>query len=225
MVQLHDRPVVLHSGEGWLSEEDPAEELSALWFDGRRVEARKLRGHEEVDLKGAQGRSLEIDVTLEMGTAREAALHVLRSPDGVEETKISVCHHNHPKTNGTLKIDTSQSSLRTDLIGRPPESTPFKLIDDLRLRNLFDRSIIEEFAYNLQVVPQGNFPRRRVDKLFPLFARQCAVTRVFPYREDSRWVSLFAAGGARIVSMDVWQMHSVRTVFTTWKGASACARN
>ena len=56
----------------------------------------------------------------------------------------------------------------------------------------------------------GRSRRKGIDKIFPLFSRQCAVARAYPEREDSNGISLFSIGGeAQIVSLDVWQMRSI----------------
>ena len=197
--------------DGFLAME-PVEELAELRFDHRKVDVGEIGTNEERAIPEASGRSIEIDVTIEMGTAREAGLYVLRSPDGRERTRIAVNNHYHGKMNDSLILDTSQSSLRTDLVGKPPEVAPFRLGEkkQVRLRILIDRSIIEVFADNLEVDESWAFPRRGVDKIFPLFPRQAAVSRVYPERDDSSGISVYSIGGsAKIVSMDVWQMRSI----------------
>lgn len=191
---------------------EPVEELQALRFDHHRIDVGTLDANEERVLEGVSGKSIEIDITIDMGTAREAGLYVLRSPDGVEQTRISINNHDHGKMNDSLIIDASRSSLRTDLMGKPPEVAPFRLGEKkrVRLRILIDRSIIEVFADNLEVDESWAFPRKGVDKIFPLFPRQVAVVRVYPERDDSAGISAFAIGGsAKIVTMDVWQMRSI----------------
>ena len=192
---------------------EPVEELQKLRFNHQKVDPQALVPNSETVLDSVQGKSLEIDMTLNLGTAREAGLTVLRSPDGMEQTKISIFNVNHPKTNDMLHVDTSQSSLRTDVIGRPPIAAPFYLSEEktVRLRIFVDRSIVEVFADTLQVDPRWAFPRDGIgnSKIFPLFPRQATAVRVYPDRDDSRGISLFARGGeAHIVSMDVWHMRS-----------------
>ena len=65
----------------------------------------------------------------------------------------------------------SSSSLRTDLVGKPPENAPFRLSSDgkVRLRIFLDRSLIEVFADNGECLPEWAFPRKGINKLFPLF--------------------------------------------------------
>ena len=140
------------------------------------------------------------------------AIGKVRSSPFGERTKISIYNHRHGKTNDSLQIDMSYSSLRTDLVGKPPETAPFRLSSDgkVRLRIFLDRSLIEVFADNGECFPEWTYPRKGIDKLFPLFSRQCAVARVYPLQEESNGISLFAIGGeAKVVSMDVWQMRSI----------------
>ena len=98
------------------------------------------------------------------------------------------------------------------MTGRPPETAPFRLSDDkkVRLRIFIDRSLIEVFADNRQCIGKWAYPRKDVKKIFPLFPRQCAVARAYPQQEDSNGISLFSIGGeAKVVSLDLWQMKSV----------------
>ena len=118
-------------------------------------------------------------------------LCVLRSPDGREETRISLFQtkDQHPKTH-SLQIDVSAASLRSDILARTPENGPFTLEqgEPLRLRIFIDRSIIEVFANG----------------------RQCLTIRAYPQRDDSSGVAIFARGGrAKLLALDAWQMESI----------------
>ena len=67
----------------------------------------------------------------------------------------------------------------------------------LELRVFIDRSVIEVFAND----------------------RQCLTVRVYPGREDSRGVSLFARrGNARLVSLECWQMRSIWPELVRFEG-------
>ena len=78
-----------------------------------------------------------------------------------------------------------------------------------RLRIFIDRSIVEVFADNTHCDETWAYPRKK-KWIFPLFSRQFVGSRVYPTREDSRGISFFSRGGvARVISMDVWQMHSI----------------
>ena len=78
-----------------------------------------LSGNEEYLLDNVSGKAIEIELTVEIGTAREVGLYVFRSPSGNERTKISIYSHRHGKTNDSLQIDTSNSSwVQTLLVNR-----------------------------------------------------------------------------------------------------------
>ena len=96
----------------------------------------------------------------------------------------------HGKFPDSLLIDTTQSSLRTDVSPRPPENAPLPLREDhiVELRIFIDRSMIEVFADS----------------------QQFAAVRVCPEREDSRGVFIFAKGDRiTLLSLECWQMNAI----------------
>jgi len=141
-------------------------------------------------LEEIAGKAIEIKIKMNIHQAREAGFYVLRSPAGEEKTKISVMNVFHGKFPDSLLIDTTQSSLRTDLSSRPPENAPLPLRQDgiVELRIFIDRNMIEVFADS----------------------QQFAAVRVCPQREDSRGVSIFAKGDRIILnSLECWQMKAI----------------
>jgi len=195
---------------------EPVEELKALRFDHRRVENVQVGPNAEHVFDKLGGKAIEIDMLIDMGTAREAGLYVLRSPDSKERTRISIFSQAHGKQNDSLQLDICESSLRTDLVGQPPERAPFRLsritpdsFRPVRLRIFIDRSTVEVFADNTHTDKSWAFPRKK-NWIFPLFSRQFVGSRVYPTLEDSRGISFFSRGGvAKVISMDVWQMRSI----------------
>lgn len=199
---------------------EPVEEIKTLRFDHQRIDNVQVGPNAEHLFDGLGGKAIEIEVLIDMGTAREAGLYVLRSPDSQERTRISIFNQAHSKQNDSVQLDICESSLRTDLIGQPPERAPFRLsrIDPrsssgssrpVRLRIFIDRSIVEVFADNTHCDERWAYPRR-MNWIFPLFSRQFVGSRVYPTREDSRGISFFSRGGvAKVISMDVWQMRSI----------------
>jgi len=178
-------PRVLGVEDGRLSVEPPAE-LERLRDDHRRIEA-DIPANEERVVAEHAGRSVEVAATVDVRDAREVGLTLLRSPDGAEAVTVS-----YWPAAGALGLDTSRSTLRSDVRGRPPEVGPLDLADgeSLRLRVFVDRSIVEVFAHG----------------------RQTLTARVYPERTDSDGVRVFARGGsARLESMDVWEMESIWT--------------
>ena len=170
---------------------EPVTEVESLRFDHRRVGPVDMAANEEVTLDGIRGTAIEIEAVMDLGAAREVGLCVLRSPDGAEQTRISLFREDDIKfRTSALQIDVATASLRSDVFARRPEVGPLILEEGepLRLRVFIDRSIVEVFANG----------------------RQCLTIRAYPEREDSGGVSVFARGGAaRLVSLDSWRMHSV----------------
>lgn len=166
----------------------PAAELEALRTDAVAVPSMPIPANDEVVLDAVRGKATEIEATIEPGDSREVGLYVLRSPDGVERTRISFLRLIGSKRDqSALQIDVSESSLRDDVFARPPETGPLPLAaeESLHLRVFVDRSVVEVFAND----------------------RQCLTLRAYPQRDDSDTVSLFArGGGARLWSLNAWQM-------------------
>jgi len=181
----------------WLAEDDtlrqaPVPELEGQRFDEVHAPPQEIAANSEVALDQVKGQAIEIEAVIEPGEAREVGLTVLRSPDGAEQTRISLFTplQDRRANPGWLQIDTAQSSLAGDVHGRPPEQGPLDIRADepLHLRIFIDRSIIEVFANDVQ----------------------CLTLRVYPSRADSNGVSIFARGGAaRLRSLVAWQMRSV----------------
>ena len=177
-------------GDGRLRIE-PAAELESLRCERRSLKSVEIPANAEIPLADIRGKAMEIQAVIELGQAREVGLCVLRSPDGVEQTRISLLPNGDPVLKASLlQIDVSAASLRSDVAARRPEIGPIKLDEGqpLHLRIFIDRSVVEVFAND----------------------RQCLTLRAYPQRADSSGVSLFARGGtARLVSLDAWPMRSI----------------
>jgi beta-fructofuranosidase len=177
-------PRVLGVDGGGLTVEAPAE-LATLRENRRDVEPGSIPSNGERILAERAGASIEVAADIAPGAAAEVGLTVLRSPDGEETTRIT-----YWSDVDALGIDTAESTLHEDSLGRSPEVGPLELGDGerLRLRVFVDRSIVEVFANG----------------------RQCLTTRVYPERADSVGVAAFAGRGrARLESVDVWEMRDV----------------
>jgi beta-fructofuranosidase len=178
----------------------PVPETESLRFDHKSITATTIPANQEVILEGVGGKAIEIRAEIDPGAAREVGLCVLRSPDGAEQTRISLYPQNHRRFGrSSLQIDVSASSLRADVFARTPETGPLALQPSelLTLRIYVDRSLVEVYAND----------------------RQCLTIRVYPTREDSRGISLFARGSsAQLLSMDVWQMRSIWPELTDQEG-------
>lgn len=184
-------PRCLSLGEGNTIRIEPAKEVESLRFGHRHVDPMDIPANKEITLDDIQGKAIEIEAVIDPGAAREVGFYVFRSPDGAERTRISLFPNDNRRFGtGSLQIDISEASLRSDVFARTPEIGPIKLEDAelLRLRIFVDRSIVEVFANGYQ----------------------CLTLRVYPEREDSTGVSVFARGGAaKLMSLNVWQMRSV----------------
>lgn len=170
---------------------EPVDEIATLRFNHQSVGLLEIPANGEVELPGIRGKAMDMETAIDACTAREVGLCVFRSPDGAEQTRISLYHKGGSRRQfSSLQIDISAASLRSDVFARTPETGPFDLEEGelLKLRVFIDRSIVEVFANG----------------------RQCLTVRVYPEREDSNGVSVFARGDtAKLVSLDAWHMHTI----------------
>ncbi len=171
---------------------EPPAALDKLRFNPVEVGAMDLAANSKAVISEVKGKSIEIEAVIDPKNAREVELHVLRSPDGKEQTTIRLYMQGWQRNKNAraLSIDVSGSSLAPDVQARAPETGLLYLEngEPLRLRVFVDRSIIEVFANE----------------------RQCLTIRAYPSREDSSGVSLFARGSeAKLVSLRAWQMRSI----------------
>ena len=174
---------------------EPIEELKSLRFDPVSVDAVTVPANGKCVLPGVEGNAMELEAVIDPMNAREVGLEILRSPNGEERTVITLFrgtinpHPTRPHAS-ELAIDVSHASLDPTVRSRSPEIGPLYLAEGepLRLRVFMDRSVVEVFANG----------------------RQCLTLRVYPTRDDSRGVSVFARGSeAKLVSLTAYQMQSI----------------
>ena len=170
---------------------ETAGDIASLRFNHRQVGAMAIPANGEAVLEGIRGQAMEIDAVIDPCGAREVGLCVFRSQQGEEQTRVSLFCQDHRHFNtSSLQIDVSSASLSSEVFARTPEIGPLKLRSEepLHLRLFLDRSVLEVYANG----------------------RQCLTVRVYPEREDSNGVSIFARGSeAKLVSLDAWQMRSI----------------
>jgi sucrose-6-phosphate hydrolase SacC (GH32 family) len=171
--------------ELWLADDNtmrmrPVEELEVLRYNGQARDNIEIQADTELTLEGIQGNSLELHLEIDPNGADQVGLKVCASPDGDEETIIF-----YDALDKKLKIDARKSSLEVG--SNEIESGPFELQTNeyLKLQVYIDKSVVEVFANE----------------------RQAVVRRIYPTREDSLNVVLFAEGGsAKVRSLQTWEM-------------------
>ncbi len=157
-------------------------------------ELARLRGHHhqiaDVEVAGfipapqIQGRSLEIQLAMDPGDAKESGISVRRSPDAAEETTISYQAATHK-----IVMTTTRSSLSPDAGGGTYQgAVELDTGEPLRLTVFLDGSVVEIFANG----------------------RTCLTGRIYPTRSDSLGVGIFAREGrARVKSLDAYEMKAI----------------
>jgi beta-fructofuranosidase len=168
----------------WLGEDDtlriaPAPELQMLRYNARSFEDVTLGPGEQYELVGINGRSCEIQFSVDVGSAQRAGVRVCTSPQNEETTLL---YYDVPRKK--LVFDATQSGP----LGRTVvEEAPLILAEGepLVLRVFIDQSVVELFAND----------------------RQAITRRVYPEREDSDRVRLYCQGGAAtFASIQTWEM-------------------
>jgi len=185
--------------EGRLRQE-PTGDIASLRYDHRSVGPMKLPANEEIVLESIEGNAMEVIAEIECDKRTPMVeMNVFRSPNKEEFTRIAFFRgrgvqvkrgENRWVNESAISIESSFSSLRPDILSRPPETAPVFLEEDepLKMRIFLDKSSIEVFVN----------------------ARQALAMRVYPSREDSIGVSLRSQGeDAALTRLDTWQMKSI----------------
>jgi sucrose-6-phosphate hydrolase SacC (GH32 family) len=173
-------PRVLWLGEDGMLRMRPPEEIERLRYRPKRAENLAIQADSELPLEDMGGTTIELMVEMVPGGAKQMGVKVCCSPDGKEQTLVY-----YDAAEKRLKVDTRRSSL-----GEGPkkvEAGPFELPEGqpLKLRVFVDKSVVEVFAND----------------------RQAVARRIYPTREDSTGVTLFANGGAcQVPAVRAWTL-------------------
>ena len=185
--------------EGQLRQE-PTGDIESLRTHHQSVGRTTLPANKEVVLDNIKGNAMEM--IAEINCSKETSMvemNVFRSPDKQEFTRIACFPgrgvevkqgKNKGARESLISIESSYSSLRPDILSRPPETAPFLLEENepLKLRIFLDKSSIEVFVNG----------------------KQCVAMRVYPSRDDSLGVSLRSQGhDATLKRLDAWHMKKI----------------
>jgi len=168
----------------WLGEDGtlrmrPVEELAMLRCREQTWSDVTLADGETKPLDAVVGDSCELELTIDPATARQCGVKVRASPGGEEETLLY-----YDAAAKKLVFDSTRSGVDGR---RVVEQAPLELNDGepLVLRVFVDKSVVEVYAND----------------------RQAICRRVYPSRDDSLGVVLFAVGGeAKFASVKAWEM-------------------
>ena len=173
---------------------NPPEEFKSLRRNPRHRDSITITAGQDIQLEDIKGDSMELALEAMIPKNGVFGIKVRMSPDGEEQTIIIV-----DSSNNTLSVDTTQSTLRSDIYQLFPivrgdsrkdvrvQTAPFTLAPDepLRLRVFIDRSILEIYANG----------------------RQCVTQRIYPTLPDSVGVALFSRRETTTVSsVEAWDI-------------------
>lgn len=177
---------------------EPAGNIESLRREQQHVGSTTLPANQEIVLPTIRGNTLEIIAEIDAKTAPMVEVNLLRSANKEEFTRIALLKNRNVTSRflppqrplSMVVVDATRSSLRPDVLSRPPETAPVWIPSDepFRLRIFVDRSVVEVFVNG----------------------RQCIAVRVHPSRHDSVGLSLLAQGqDAELKSLDAWQMGNI----------------
>jgi len=174
-------PRILSLDAGGRLRQEPVAELQVLRRRHWQFRGIALGADSAAAVPGVAGDSLEILAEFEPTDAGRFGLGLRCSPDDAEQTAIL-----YDSAARMLLAERERSSLSPD-VDRAPHGGSFDLQagDPLRLHVFLDRSVVEAFANG----------------------QACLTTRIYPARDDSVGLRLFASGGpASVRSLDVWEL-------------------
>ena len=181
-------PRVLSLDKNGVLNMEPAEELKALRAE--HVQKKNLSvKNSELRIDDIKGNDLELDITISPQDAKEFGIKVCCAPDGSEQTTIF-----YDSKKKAVRVDLSKTSLDKSLMEWFYERHNYKQEAELKLKpnetlnfHIFlDRSVMEIFVND----------------------RLCLTHRIYPTRDDSKGIILFAKGGKiEIPVFDAWKMH------------------
>ena len=157
----------------------PVPELNVLRGEEQSWKDISLAAGETKRLEKVPGDSCELEINITTTTAKRVGVKVRSSPAGEEETLL---YYDAEKKE--LVFDSTKSGKDGRMV---VEAAPFVLAQDepLQLRVFIDKSVIEVFAND----------------------RQAICRRVYPGRNDSLGIILFADGGqAKFSHVNTWEM-------------------
>lgn len=176
---VYGLPRTLWLGDDGTLRIQPVKELEALRMNEKTWNGVNLAADSTKMLEGVVGDSCELELEIEPGAAQRCGLKVRASPDGTEETLLY-----YDAAAKQLVFDSTHSGVD----GRKVvERAPFALLagEALKLRIFVDKSVVEIFANDRQAIGR----------------------RVYPGRNDSLGVALFAVGGgAQFKTVKAWEM-------------------
>ncbi len=132
----------------------PIGELEQLRQNERVKNNLTVNAGSELKLNGFGSELLELEITLQPGSATQAGVMVGCSEDGREQTALY-----YDASEKKLKCDATRSSI--DLGRRNVESAPFELKkgEPLVLRVFVDKGIVEVYANDRQAIARGVYPK------------------------------------------------------------------
>lgn len=173
-------PRVLTLGDDGLLHMNPPEEIQRLRYNAKKRTDLAVQANTELALEDIAGNSLELDLEINGGGAKQYGIKVCCSPKGEEQTLVY-----YDALEKKLKIDTTKSSLTEGPKSIEAGPLELKAGEPLKLRVFVDKSVVEVFANG----------------------RQAAMRRIYPSREDSAGVAVFSNGGpADVTRLEAWEM-------------------
>jgi len=181
-------PRVLSLGKDGDLRMKPVEELKVLRAE--HVPKRNLSvENSELRIDDIEGNTLELDIAIFPQDANHCGVKVCCAPDGSEQTTII-----YDSKKKVVRVDLSKTTLDKSLMDwfykehnyKQEAKLKLEKNEPLNFRIFLDRSVMEIFVSK----------------------RLCLTHRIYPTRDDSKGIVLFAKDGSiRVPKFDAWKMH------------------
>ena len=187
-------PRVLSLGQDGTLRIQPVEELKTLRSNHQVLKNITVATNSEFKVPNIQGDCFELDIAMDPGQASKFGIKIRCSPNGEEETIIS--------------YDTNKKSVIIDV----EKSTLDKSItyENYIFRDEGKQTITQQEA-TFEINPGEKvyfhiFSDRSIIEVF-VNERICLTQRIYPTRDDSQGIELFAIGGnVQIPVLNAWKM-------------------
>ena len=172
---------------------EPAKEIELLRYNKAEEKPFVVPAGRTVELNHIKGKSLEVDLTIDPGSARRFGLNLFASTDGREHTPVAIDLDKKTLTVGMTSSSLDKPAYREFVMFHEPnpdmqtQEAPLEIQkgEKIHIRAFIDKSILEVFVNG----------------------KQCITQVVYPTLADAQHVQVFSEDGSiRVESAKGWSL-------------------